>query len=155
MSASVAGISCDCGLGIIKQEVEMNHTDETQNSLHDHYNMLHCFCREREKMETKHTPGPWAVIESADKRSDGYVRAMPDEDGRRVAVAQVTRTHWSHSQSRANSKLIASSPELLEALEKGVSLIKGDLVGVDWKRACAEFIADANAAIAKATGATS
>jgi hypothetical protein len=40
--------------------------------------------------------------------------------------------------------------ELVGALEAGVDVIKGDLVGVDWKQACASFIVKARAALSKA-----
>jgi len=48
----------------------MKHTDETQNSLHDHYNTLHCFCREREKMETKE------LLDGMKALYRAYVRTM-------------------------------------------------------------------------------
>ncbi|MDX8537043.1 hypothetical protein RFM23_05325 [Mesorhizobium abyssinicae] len=65
-----------------------------------------------------HTPGPWIAIESHDKREDGYIReATATEDGRHVAVAQVARAARPFSEYRANARLIAAAPDLLEVVK--------------------------------------
>lgn len=43
-----------------------------------------------------------------------------------------------------------AAPELLAALQQGRDLIAGDLAGLQWKRACRDFVTRADAAIAKA-----
>jgi len=44
--------------------------------------------------------------------------------------------------------------EMYEALKTGEDLIKGDLVGVEWKRACREYLKSARTALAKVEGIT-
>ncbi len=68
-------------------------------------------------MNAKHTPGPWIA--------DGYnVRVR---NGRYVAYTGPSHTPDSEypkqcsEEDKANARLIAASPELLEALEKAVS----------------------------------
>lgn len=62
--------------------------------------------------DTQHTPGPWTVAED-DINGQAIVR------GRHTEIA----TCWHHClgsleiQMRANARLIAAAPELLEALE--------------------------------------
>jgi hypothetical protein len=55
------------------------------------------------------------------------------------------------NQDRAD-RIRRAASELLEALTIARDLIAGDLVGAEWKQACHDFLRQANAAIAKATG---
>ena len=85
-------------------------------------------------METKHTPGPWCYQLGAIVDNEGYL------------IADV-RSRWDDGQDGedyhfANARLIASAPELLQALEY---IATG---GENWKD-CARV---ARAAIAKAKG---
>ena len=81
--------------------------------------------KERETQMTKHTPGPWAV--------NGYnlaeviaIRNGPDAEGRsyidgrhQVSVAIVpTGGKRDFETARADARLIASAPGLLERVEK-------------------------------------
>jgi len=43
--------------------------------------------------------------------------------------------------------LAAERDAMREALEEGAELIKGDLVGAEWKRACRQFVRRARAAL--------
>lgn len=53
----------------------------------------------------KHTPGPWH-----------------DEDGRiYTGKFQVASTEWARKEHRANARLIASAPSLLEACRKALA----------------------------------
>lgn len=63
----------------------------------------------------KHTPGPWAV----GYPDDQTIRA----DGLRVANVECPRKEW-----RANARLIAAAPDLLDMCERllGFALFYGD-----------------------------
>lgn len=96
-------------------------------------------------MATKHTPGPWrALSEECDKP---YIRIRGTKLGGRYKVANVLTPVYDGvhqreaEETRANARLIAAAPEMLEALE-------GVLRVAD--RATVEFDA-ARDAIAKAT----
>lgn len=95
--------------------------------------------------EFKHTPGPWQTLpEECDKP---YVRIRGTMLGCRYKIANVLTPVYEgvHAreaiETRANARIIAAAPELLEALrsivEEGLSTSK---------------ISAAKAAIAKATG---
>ena len=94
---------------------------------------------------SKHTPGPWRAL-----LSSGYIYS-PDVVVARVgdyADAELLR----HSRGRwdADTQLIASAPDMLEALErlaKAVILPSGSIIGLMRE----DFIA-ARVAIAKAKG---
>ena len=82
-------------------------------------------------MSTKHTPGPWESTLGA-----SGCQAVEAEDG--TVVASYV--------SEANARLIASAPDLLEALESLVAnLAEGDFISET-------RIDAARAAIAKAAG---
>lgn len=71
-------------------------------------------------MQTKYTPGPWAVdITTNDNREAETVRGP---DGVRIAATYKVHDHRTDKtaawyESRANSKLIAAAPDLLAALQ--------------------------------------
>lgn len=83
--------------------------------------------------EAKHTPGPWF----AEEDEEGNWR-VADEDGAWVARS----LSWAREEE-ADAYLIAAAPDLLEALERMVSL---------FLRQNAHDVAGARAAIAKAKG---
>ena len=89
-------------------------------------------------METKHTPGPWAI----EYRTDGQSTYSP-----RICAGEQDAEF--KAKAEANARLIAAAPELLEALDGLCGLAElrpGHLQ--DYKAA----VAAARAAIAKATG---
>lgn len=88
-------------------------------------------------MTKKHTPGPWAFLDT------GLVFAGKN----RLHIAQVATTGMGY-QAAGNAALISAAPELLEALENlcRLSIWKG---ASDYDRAQVEA---ARAAIAKANG---
>jgi len=97
--------------------------------------------------DTQHTPGPW----SSD--TDAYVINNSDE-----VLADVFYIE-SHSPDldprlirKANARLIAAAPELLAALEDLLWAVTG--FG-DFEECYPEEVANARAAIIKATGAQS
>ena len=107
---------------------------------------------------TIHTPGPWTITEEpkyhwlagpgAGNPSLTAVDAIDPADGKLFEVCAVWGINGSDEDSpmaRANARLIAASPELLEALKKIVFAAGG----------CDQFVVFqriAEAAIAKAEG---
>ncbi len=81
------------------------------------------------------TPGPWALIERGDER---YIvsETESDWDGDRKMICDLFRGGYSYDDaphaSRANAKLIAASPTLLEALEP---FSGWDFTGTAWEHA--------------------
>jgi hypothetical protein len=92
---------------------------------------------------TKHTPGQWLY-----DAETGEV-TMADDVTALIATVQFGGTD--EAQADADGCLIGAAPDLLAALQSGEALIAGDLTGLEWKRACREFLAAARAAIARAT----
>jgi hypothetical protein len=87
--------------------------------------------------EQKHTPGPWSFYES---KHDGCIEIF--RDGNEVEGSPTIGSALLPSDAR----LIASAPELLEALQQVLSASDdgGDMNDIDWR--------GIRAAIAKATG---
>lgn len=94
----------------------------------------------------KHTPGPWTY--GGQEFND-----VRESDGELVAVAlhlRVKKPERSIAEAKANARLIAAAPDLLEALKAIVkSLADQDDEGMIEH---AQQMIDARAAIAKATG---
>jgi hypothetical protein len=91
--------------------------------------------------DTKHTPGPWRIGDA------GMTVFGPKVEGKLAdIVAQLFRPKTTaESQIRkANARLIAAAPDLLEACRAGLSVCEAE--SANWQ---AEII---RAAIAKATG---
>ena len=64
----------------------------------------------------QHTPGPWKIEVELGSRHDEFLIAKDAGDrGRGIAIAE-TRT--GSGSERANARLIAAAPELLEALQR-------------------------------------
>lgn len=100
-------------------------------------------------METKHTPGPWRVVNYQDKND--VPRVVSDKGG--IAVLCINRylgEAGPSKQEQINAALIAAAPELLEALKAMVAIWEGprELAALRF----AKSVIDARAAIAKATG---
>jgi hypothetical protein len=102
--------------------------------------------------ENKHTPGPWKI--EPPENNNLYWRIRGSQLGTRFKIANVlyaAETPHERNQSEANARLIASVPDMLEALEEAET----DLACYDgdsqWpaKNATLKRI---RAAIAKATG---
>lgn len=68
--------------------------------------------------EFKGTPGPWFVDDGGDVGS-----RSGRKDGTRDMVAGVAGCEWSEEDA-ANANLIAAAPELLEALQEMVAIVK-------------------------------
>ena len=72
-------------------------------------------------MSSQHTPGPWKSLpEEADKP---YIRIRGTALGRRYKIANVMdptyngATDQDFEETRANARLIAAAPEMLEVLQ--------------------------------------
>ena len=99
-------------------------------------------------METKHTPGPWVV--DPDSPTD-----ISPADDLRLGIASICHAdeaggRWEFGQqSKANAKLIAAAPDLLEALQDCERVMSEELKGL---LVIQPELKNARAAIAKATG---
>lgn len=108
-------------------------------------------------MKTKHTAGPWSV----NRKVNRFVDAGPNGDGLITICDCDPIDEMTPAQAEANARLIATAPELLEALEllfnevsfyneKEVfpepEIIKSGFAVTSWNKA--------KAALAKAKGET-
>jgi hypothetical protein len=100
----------------------------------------------------KHTEGPW-IIHRADEYTDDAedhlkIMSITAQNGETILY-----TDSGYFKPReANARLIASAPELLEALREAFNAFAHDADGPVWADST---IAKARAAIAKATGGAS
>ena len=99
-------------------------------------------------METKHTPGPWRISTANPFAVNTSEAGIATAHG--IDAANYSEFFPSTEQAKANARLIAAAPELLEALLalEEVDGFKG------WHHTYDEACAKARAAIAKATGNT-
>lgn len=102
--------------------------------------------------ETKHTPGPWKVYAECDQ----IVVAEDSVYG--VQVADCGKPNGDEYQPRegeaeANARLIASAPELLEALKYALAFLdRPDITTYEWYKLAPEHVGKFRSAIAKAEG---
>ena len=104
-------------------------------------------------MTSKHTPGPWSYIGDDETGGIKFAEVAAGEIGTRahrsVAWCIGVDERRLDAATKANARLIAAAPDLLEALQEIVSQDIAELaLDPDWPRRIAR------AAIAKATGAT-
>jgi hypothetical protein len=99
-------------------------------------------------MNTKHTLGPWVVDEKTTMESICTVYGTDCDQGY-VYITPVGREYSNPEQQTANARLIATAPELLEALENCEAFLLSAGFG------SSDSYAEVVAAIAKATGETS
>ena len=99
--------------------------------------------KESEENKQKHTPGPWSVYGAPDEL------IIHDED--REVIGIIPRFKGAslkqQEKSEANAQLIAAAPEMLEALQFALSVMKEK--GIDYSETAA--IEKAEKAIQKAT----
>lgn len=95
-------------------------------------------------MNTKHTPGPWEAVEigviaqKITSHGNFYICSLIDPE---------------NEEDKANARLIAAAPELLEALKQIANHFDMDGYGPDaWKKLALEMAETARAAIARAEG---
>jgi hypothetical protein len=95
-----------------------------------------------------HTPGPWSIVEYGD--GDSLVIHAGD-DWRVCFMATPGESPGAMQRIEANARLIASAPELLEALKELLQTVDAQYrAGLRWDP---ETVERARAAIAHATGA--
>jgi hypothetical protein len=107
-------------------------------------------------MKTEHTPGPWKAQKprgpqhAIDRK---WEVVAPMRGGEQVIVGEHTGVDCLRE---ANARLIAAAPELLAALAAVVNTALPHLIDTegDQGRDLADALADASAAIAKATKGT-
>jgi hypothetical protein len=100
--------------------------------------------------ETKHTPGKWLAEDGRIYAEDGH--AIAETTGR---VIDKLGCHWVASEeAQANARLIASAPELLEALQELREWGVAEYQSKQMPNGCVleSILVQADQAIAKATG---
>ena len=88
---------------------------------------------------SKHTPGPWVAVARTNAHIEIEAPGQPSYSAKKVATVSLTN-------HEANARLIATAPELLEALAALV-------LNIDAGGASLDAMRTARAAIAKAEGA--
>lgn len=96
-------------------------------------------------MKTKHTKGEWKVETQPLLRPKGCTKYYITSNNGELLITEFTRVDYLKDEAEANAKLIASAPDLLEALIKLYGAIDSciDLTP--------ELIKDCKNAIKKAT----
>ena len=106
----------------------------------------------RENAKMHHTPGPWVV-----RTIDQSLATVETQDGEYIIcnAAQLRGDDWKteHSERKANARLIAAAPDLLAALQRIVAALDKQVASPHLAER-ASPLAQAKAAIAKATGET-
>lgn len=103
--------------------------------------------------EVKHTPGPWEVYQPSKSQEVALIRVAPKSSfPGNIVVASVAanppESHW-----EGNAKLIAAAPDMLEALEFLIGILRTPYNGNPDHAAEYDAAFDrAVGAIAKATG---
>jgi len=123
---------------------------------------------------SKHTPGPWTVFyyDAGDRPHYDHngpcpsIQAPEDQDCAVVHFDGFKQQYWSSAngnqkQIEANARLIAAAPELLEVAQTAIAFIavwgeryRSDHGLTEVHPTHAALLAKAQAAIAKATGAS-
>lgn len=85
-------------------------------------------------METKHTQGPWTL--ASENEIYCFIEGGNVLDGKPGVLATVVKT--GDDFSKANARLIAAAPGLLEACKVAEQSIR---LGMDLKRTCEELLA--------------
>ena len=71
----------------------------------------------------KHTPGPWVDLGNTQV---GYIYPQPSRNGPVIVADTYANkpTFMSVEEAKANARLIAAAPELLQELKQGLSLLQ-------------------------------
>ena len=100
-------------------------------------------------MNAQHTPAPW----NDGLHHQGHL-AIQSDNGRLVALCGAMARNDEQLENLANARLIAAAPDLLAVLQEAVRVLDYAADALDAPEAShfRATIADARAAIAKATG---
>ena len=102
-----------------------------------------------------HTPGPWVIYDDGPDGSDVILAHIDEEN---YDIAYIAADERPEDEKKANARLIAAAPDLLEALRAAVEYLGCALRGANLKatgydrEAGVEEYQAALAAIAKAEG---
>jgi len=100
-------------------------------------------------MSAKHTPGPWQV-------NSNFASQVCDCDGTSRGCAPIANMSGTPAERKANARLIAAAPDLLEALREVEKHLQSYVDAIEYGGGAAskssERLASVRAAIAKATG---
>ena len=98
----------------------------------------------------RHTPGPWKFV---DAHNQMQVSTRRDNGGTVIGIADICDSRDGTPEWRANARLIAAAPDMLEALKVMTDVAQKAIIasGTDPEFAAIR-VADARAAIAEATG---
>lgn len=114
-------------------------------------------------MKTKHTKGEWVVYDSIPNQNQNLriktnqllsIGVYPAEDGHERAIPLLVAVcgHKDNEQSKANAKLIAAAPDLLNAVQLLLIAINHDEIKVfPNSDNCTDYIKILESAIKKAT----
>ena len=97
---------------------------------------------------SKHTPGPWQTDQAEHDAPYQDIRIHAGKGSICSVWIDDAPLHDYNAEQRANARLIAAAPELLEALRTAVD----HLEGMPDQEDVAACVVKARAAIAKATG---
>jgi hypothetical protein len=76
----------------------------------------------------QHTPGPWSINRSVDKRSGWHVRGGEKlKDAAKAPSICRLSVNGHPDDVQANAHLLAAAPELLEALEEALIMAEAGL----------------------------
>lgn len=104
--------------------------------------------------DTQHTPGPWSIGDLAE--NEGFVSIDASSHGALAeVVVKMDDDPLPSPELIANARLIAASPELLEALTKATDLIDARNSSTDRPSSfIMNLVSEFRAIITKATGAS-
>lgn len=103
-------------------------------------------------MTGKHTPGPWHIEWSMAQGGEAHHVCDSRDMGDLSTIATVHFHDDTEGETKANARLIAAAPELLEALEAGPSTLHELPGGKECACSQCAFVRLKRAAIASATG---
>ena len=98
--------------------------------------------------KTQHTPGPWRWSDEYQARDLTDTWSLLGKDGYGILSCD-GKCNSPLEANKADAHLIAAAPDLLEAIKGILNLLDS---GMNGSKALTETLADARAAIAKATG---
>jgi hypothetical protein len=111
-------------------------------------------------MSGQHTPGPWGVRDTPNMNREGFHwREIFQEDAPAITLAEVFMDdeEISNGEARANARLIAAAPDLLNELEASAKMLRtlvevAEDIRLEGAPIIRERLVSVEAAIARARG---